>query len=66
MEQLTELLTGTKIPVGKTAKALFDWLNLHAAAFFNFISGFLDGLIGAILKVLEFPHPLVFTRWPWR
>ena len=61
MEQLTELLTGTKIPVGKTAKALFDWLNLHAAAFFNFISGFLDGLIGAILKVLEFPHPLVFT-----
>jgi hypothetical protein len=25
----------TKIPVGKTAKALFDWLNLHAAAFFT-------------------------------
>ena len=61
MDQLTKLLTETKIPVGKTAKAVFDWLNLHAAAFFNAVSSLLDGLIGAILKLLEFPHPLIFT-----
>ena len=61
MDQLTKLLTETKIPVGKTAKAVFDWLNLHAAAFFNTVSSLLDGLIGAILKLLEFPHPLIFT-----
>ena len=61
MEQLTELLTGTKIPVGKTAKAIFDWLNLHAASLFNAISSLMDGLISAILHMLEFPHPLIFT-----
>ena len=61
MEQLTELLTGTKIPVGKTAKAIFDWLNLHAASLFNAISSLMDGLINAILHMLEFPHPLIFT-----
>lgn len=61
MEQLTDLLTGTKIPVGKTAKAIFDWLNLHAASLFNAISSLMDGLINAILHMLEFPHPLIFT-----
>ncbi|MDT1061784.1 choline ABC transporter permease subunit [Paracoccus sp. CPCC 101403] len=61
MDQLTDLLTGTKIPVGKTAKAIFDWLNAHAAFIFNAISKGLEWLINGILAVLEFPHPLVFT-----
>ncbi|SIP88390.1 glycine betaine/proline transport system permease protein [Paracoccus thiocyanatus] len=61
MDQLTAFLTDRKIPVGRTAKAIFDWLNGHAAVVFNFISGLMDGLIGAILRMLEFPHPLVFT-----
>jgi len=61
MDQLTELLTGTKIPVGKTAKAIFDWLNAHAAFVFNSISKGLDWLINGILSILEFPHPLIFT-----
>ncbi|KRW93554.1 choline ABC transporter permease subunit [Paracoccus sp. MKU1] len=61
MDQLTALLTDTKIPVGRTAKAIFDWLNANAAVVFNFISTLMDGLIGGILKMLVFPHPLVFT-----
>ncbi len=61
MDQLTALLTDTKIPVGRTAKAIFDWLNANAAVVFNFISKMMDGLIGGILKMLVFPHPLVFT-----
>lgn len=61
MDKLTELLTGTKIPVGKTAKAIFDWLNAHAAFIFNIISKLLESLIKGILSVLEFPHPILFT-----
>lgn len=61
MDQLTELLTGTKIPVGKTAKAIFDWLNAHAAFIFNAISKVLESLIKGILVVLDFPHPILFT-----
>lgn len=61
MEQLTDLLTGTKIPVGKTAKAIFDWLNAHAGVIFNAIAAGMEALIGAILAALEFPPPLIFT-----
>ncbi|MFT4015017.1 MAG: choline ABC transporter permease subunit [Paracoccus sp. (in: a-proteobacteria)] len=61
MDKLTELLTGTKIPVGKTAKAIFEWLNAHAAFIFNAVSKALESLINGILAVLEFPHPLLFT-----
>ncbi|KGJ03588.1 glycine betaine/proline transport system permease protein [Paracoccus halophilus] len=61
MEKLTALLTETKIPVGKTAKSIFDWLNANATFIFNAISNLLDGLINGILAALEYPHPLVFT-----
>ncbi|WP_347266223.1 choline ABC transporter permease subunit [Paracoccus sp. (in: a-proteobacteria)] len=61
MDQLTAFLTDTKIPVGRTAKAIFDWLNAHAAFVFDFISRMLDGLINAILTLLELPDPLIFT-----
>lgn len=61
MDQITALLTDTKIPVGRTAKYIFDWLNAHAAFIFNAIANALDWLISAVLAVLEFPHPLVFT-----
>ncbi|AGT07982.1 choline ABC transporter permease subunit [Paracoccus aminophilus] len=61
MEQLTALLTGWKIPVGKTAKTVFDWLNAHASVVFNFISKVMESLINGILWLLELPHPLIFT-----
>lgn len=60
MEQLTALVTDNKIPVGRTAKDVFDWLNANAAGLFNTISGALEWLIGRILAGLEAPHPLLF------
>lgn len=60
MEQLTSLVTDNKIPVGRTAKAIFDWLNANAAWLFNAISTAMDWLIGRILAGLEFPHPFLF------
>ena len=60
MDKLTELVTSEKIPVGRTAKAIFDWLNANAAPLFNAISRLLESLINGILAMLEFPHPLVF------
>ena len=61
MERLTALLTDHKLPVGRTAKRGFDWLQGHAAPLFDAIAVALDHLIAAIQTVLEFPHPLVFT-----
>lgn len=60
MEQVTAFVTDNKIPVGQTAKGIFDWLNAHAAGLFNTISGVLEWLIGRILAALEAPHPLLF------
>lgn len=59
MEGLTEFVTGWKIPVGRTAKLVFDWLNRHAGPFFEAVRGALDGLIGGILWLLMAPHPFV-------
>ena len=52
-------LTETKIPVGKIAKAIFDWLKEHASPLFDFISLLLEAMIAGILWVLQTPHPLV-------
>ncbi|MFN3274143.1 MAG: choline ABC transporter permease subunit [Paracoccus sp. (in: a-proteobacteria)] len=60
MEQLTGWITDNKIPVGRTAKAGFDWLNANAGWVFDVISDAMNGLIGAILGALQAPHPLIF------
>lgn len=60
MEQLTSLVTDNKIPVGRTAKTFFDWLNANAAGLFNAISNAMNWLIDGILTVLEAPHPFIF------
>ncbi|WP_095590374.1 choline ABC transporter permease subunit [Actibacterium ureilyticum] len=52
-------LTETKIPVGKTAKAAFDWLQDNGAWFFDGLADAMEALIDAILWVLQTPHPLV-------
>ncbi|KFI27308.1 choline ABC transporter permease subunit [Haematobacter massiliensis] len=54
-------ITSTKIPVGRTAKLVFDWLNLHAAAFFNALSTGMQALIDGILWLLLTPPPLVIV-----
>ena len=52
-------LTETKIPVGKIAKRLFDWLQDRGEPFFDWLSLVMEGLIEGILWVLQTPHPLV-------
>ena len=52
-------LTDNKIPVGKWAAAIFDWLQDNGAFFFDALSDFLEALIDAILWVLQTPNPLV-------
>ncbi|MEO1453579.1 MAG: choline ABC transporter permease subunit [Pseudomonadota bacterium] len=52
-------LTDTKIPVGRTAADIFDWLQINGAWFFDGLSDAMEALIDAILWVLQTPHPLV-------
>jgi len=59
MDSLMDWLTGTKIPVGRTAKAVFDWLKAHATGVFDAMSATMQGLIDAILWVLQSPPALV-------
>ena len=64
MERLTDWLggawlTGTKLPVGRIAKTVFDWLKTHAAGVFDLLASGMEGLIAAILWLLQAPPPLV-------
>ena len=54
-----EFLTDNKIPVGKTAKAVFGWLQDNAGGFFDLLAAFLEALIDGILWCLQTPHPLI-------
>jgi len=62
-------LTDQKIPVGKTAAALFDWLRDNGAWFFDALSDAMEAMIDAILWVLQTPHPFliiaVFVALTW-
>lgn len=55
---MMEWLTETKIPVGKTARSVFDWLQDNGAWFFDGLADGMEALIDAILWVLQTPHPL--------
>jgi glycine betaine/proline transport system permease protein len=54
-------LTETKIPVGRGASALFDWLQHHGAWFFDGLANVMETLIDAILWVLQTPPPLLIV-----
>ncbi|WP_306141171.1 choline ABC transporter permease subunit [Roseibium sp. MMSF_3412] len=54
-------LTEHKLPIGKWAKAFFDWLTVNAAWIFDGISIFLESLIDGILWLLQTPHPLIIV-----
>ncbi|MGB8813727.1 MAG: choline ABC transporter permease subunit [Paracoccaceae bacterium] len=56
-------LTDTKIPIGKLAKTVFDWLKVHGAPLFDFMGAAMEGLINGILWVLQTPHPLVIISF---
>ncbi|MGB3553382.1 MAG: choline ABC transporter permease subunit [Jannaschia sp.] len=53
-----EWLTETKIPVGRTAALVFDWLQVNFAWGFDALAVALEAMIDAILWVLQTPHPL--------
>jgi len=52
-----EWLTENKIPVGKAAAAVFDWLQINGAVFFDALSDMLEAMIDGILWVLQTPNP---------
>ncbi len=52
-------LTDNKIPVGRTAKAIFDWMKANMGGVFDAISAVMTAMIDGILWVLELPHPFV-------
>jgi len=52
-------LTDNKIPVGRTAKAVFDWMQANMSGFFDLLSTVLQAMIDSFLWVLQTPHPLV-------
>jgi glycine betaine/proline transport system permease protein len=52
-------LTDYKIPVGKVAKTIFDWMKDNLSPLFDAISAVMDAMIAGILWVLQTPHPLV-------
>ena len=54
-----EFLTDYKIPVGKTAKAVFEWMNNNLGGVFDTISTVMEAMINGILWLLQTPHPLV-------
>ena len=54
-----EFLTDYKIPVGKTAKAVFEWMNANLGGVFDAISVAMEAMINGILYVLQTPHPLI-------
>ncbi len=64
-----EWLTDHKLPIGKTAKVVFDWLQTHAGGFFDTLSALMQALIDAILWGLQAPPPLaiiaVFAALTW-
>lgn len=51
-------LTETKIPIGASAKAAFDFLQGNAASLFDAISLAMEALIEAVLWVFQTPPPL--------
>ena len=54
-----EWLEDNKIPVGQVAADIFDWLQINGAWFFDSLAIALEGLIDAILWVLQEPPELL-------
>jgi len=54
-----EWLTEYKIPIGKWAKAIVDWLTDHAGWFFDGLASVLEAVIAAVLWLLQTPPDYV-------
>ncbi len=64
-----EWLTDNKIPVGRTARTIFDWMRDNGEFIFDGISEVMEAMIDAMLWLMQTPHPLivilVFTAITW-
>ena len=64
-----EWLTENKIPVGRVAGEVFDWLESRGAFFFDFLSDTMEAMIDGILWLLQSPNPLfivaIFVALTW-
>ena len=56
---MEDWITEHKIPLGAWLKAVVDFLNRHAAGFFDLVILVLGGIIDGLLSVLEWFPPLV-------
>jgi glycine betaine/proline transport system permease protein len=69
MSWIMSWLTERKIPVGDTARTLFDWLQTNGAVVFDTISDVMDRIIDSILWAFQTPPPLavilLFTALTW-
>jgi glycine betaine/proline transport system permease protein len=54
-----DFLTAWELPVGKTAKIVFDWLKLNFKAGFNSFGDATEAAIEALIAVLQWPPALV-------
>lgn len=54
-----EWLTDNKLPVGKAAAAVFEWVRDNGEWFLDFLLMVMETLIDSILWVLQGPHPLI-------
>lgn len=61
MTTLLDWLEDEKIPVGKTAKKIFDFLKDNFEGVFDAASVALEAMIEGILWVLQTPHPLIMV-----
>jgi glycine betaine/proline transport system permease protein len=52
-------ITGTKIPVGKTAELVFKWMQAHMGGLFDAMSAAMEFIIGWIEWFLQTPPPIV-------
>lgn len=52
-------LTDYKIPVGRTAKTVVDWLTNNLGSVFDGLASIMQTMIDALLFVLKAPHPLL-------
>jgi len=52
-------LIDAKLPVGKVAKAIFDWIKTNLDAFFDGLKDVFEAIIDATLWVIQYPHPLL-------
>ena len=54
-----DFITDHKIPIGKAAKFVFDWMKENLSGLFDIVSIVMEAMINAILWVLQTPSPFV-------